>query len=244
MPRRLALTLVCMVGLSACGGSSHSSTTTRTTAAQVERTRLVSSLRASLETPTSPTASVPDLDNCIAQEASGLPLASLRTLASASATTAITDPLLARCVAKGKGVEFVRGVITDVVAGKLPPPVPALFSSCVEAGVNQLTPAQLALALNRSATGSQAYSRQIGQRISVACIQKPAVFAQWRKGWIGGIRSVLNTHHLPAAYVNCVLGKAAQIRPLQLVGLGRSGSPAETAYGKKIGHECQAAVGG
>lgn len=150
---------------------------------------------------------------------------------------------MARCVAQGKGLEFFRGVIADVVSGKLPPPIPAAFTSCVAAGVNRLTPAQLAAALNQSATGSQGYSRRIGQQVASACVQKPAVYAQWRKMWVSTLRHILNGHHLPAAYVNCVLRKASQISPLELVKLGQSGSVAETAYGNKLGHECQAAVG-
>lgn len=173
-----------------------------------------------------------------------LPLASLRTLASYSVTTAVTDPLLARCVAQGKGLGFVRGVIADVVSGRLPPPIPAAFSRCVAAGATRLTPGQLAAALDQSATGSQADSRRIGQRVASACIQKPAIYAQWRKMWVGMLRHILDGHHLRQAYVNCVLGRAGQIRPLELVKLGQSGSAAETAYGHKLGHECQAAAGG
>ncbi|MBV9801698.1 MAG: hypothetical protein JO130_00845 [Solirubrobacterales bacterium] len=244
MRRRLALTFVALLGLSACGGSTQHSTTTRTTAADAERTRLLSSLRTSLDAPTSPLANVEDLDNCIVQQAKALPLASLRTLASASVNTEVTDPLLARCVEQGKGLAFVRGVMADIVSGKLPPPVPAAFTSCVVAGVDKLTSAQLALALNQSATGSQTATRQIGERISVACIEEPPVFAQWRKELIGEIRHVLNGHHLPASYVNCVLGKAGQIRPQQLVKLAQSSSAAETAYGQELSHECRAAVGG
>lgn len=244
--KRLALIILAVTGMtaSACGGSSPSTTTTRTSAAQAERTRLESQLRASLEAPTSPTADVQDLDSCIVEQAGRLPLANLRTLAGSSVSVSVTDPLLARCVAQGKGLSFVRGAIADVVAGKLPPPVPAAFSNCVVAGVNRLTTAQLAAAFNSDATGSQASSRRIGQQLSLACIEKPAVFAQWRRLWIAGVKHVLAGQHLPAAYANCIVAKAAQIRPLELVKLGQSGSKAEKAYGHNLGRECQAAVGG
>jgi hypothetical protein len=242
--RRLTLILVGLLSLSACGGASHSSSTTRTSAASAEQTRLLSELRAGLEDPTSPVANVRDLDECIVQQAKRLPLASLRKLASANAGTADTNPLVARCVAQGKGLSWVRGVIANVVGGKLPPPIPANFSTCVVAGVNQLTPAQLAAALNKGATGDQSYSRKLGQRIALDCIQKPAVFAQWRKLWVAEIRRSLQGHHLPAPFVQCVLGKAGQIGAKPLVKLVQSGTGAETAYGEKLGRECRASVSG
>ncbi len=234
-----------VVGLTACGGGAgHSgSTTTRTSATSAEQTRLLSQLRAGLAAPTSPLAGVTDLDDCIVEQARGLPLSSLRKLAAANVSTAVTDPLLARCVAQGKGLPFVRGVIADVVAGKLPPPIPASFSRCVVASVDTLTPAQLATALNQGSTGDQAYSRALGRRLALACVQKPAVFAQWRRLWVEGIRRSLQGHHLPAAYLQCVLGKAGQIGSAELVKLVQSGSAAETAYGRQLGRECRAAVG-
>lgn len=241
--RRAALLLIALIGLGGCGGGSSSSTTTRASAANPERTRLLSDLRASLEAPTSPVAQESDLDDCIVQQARGLPLARLRTLAAANVSTSVTDPLVARCVAQGKGLSFVRGVIADVVAGKLPPPIPASFSNCVVAGVDTLTPAQLAAALNKGATGNQSYSRALGQRLALACVQKPGVFEQWRKLWVEGIGKTLQGHQLPAAFVHCVLGKAGQIGPSELVKLVQSGTAAETAYGRQIGRECRAAVG-
>jgi hypothetical protein len=102
----------------------------------------------------------------------------------------------------------VRGVIAGVVAGKLPAPIPADFTRCVVASVNMLTPQQLAAAFNRAATGDQSYSRQLGERIGVTCVQKPAIFAHWRDMWVSGIRRSLQGHKLPARFVQCVLDRA------------------------------------
>jgi hypothetical protein len=249
--RPVPLVIALLVGLllaTACGGGTshpqHSTTKTQTSAASTERTRLLSELRSGLEAPASPVANVSDLDDCIVQQASGLPLATVRKLATANPDASITDPLLARCVAQGKGLSFVRGVIADVVAGKLPPPIPAAFSRCVVAGVDTLTPAQLAAALNQGATGNQSYSRRLGQRLALACVEKPSVFAQWRKLWVAGIRRSLNGQHLPAAFEQCVLAKADRIGGADLVKLVQEGSAAETAYGQKLGRECRSAVSG
>lgn len=238
--RRGVLILVGLLSLSGCGGASHTSSSTRTTAAaNPERTRLESELRSGLEDPSSPVAGVHDLDECIVQQAKDLPLASLRKLATGDVGTADTNPLVARCVAQGKGLSWVRGVIANVVSGKLPPPVPAAFSKCLLAGVNQLTPNQLATALNRGANGNQAYSRRLGRQIAFACVKKPAVFGPWRKLWLSEIRRSLTGRHLPATFVQCVLDKAGKIGPTDLVKLVQAGSAAETAYGEKLGRACR-----
>jgi hypothetical protein len=232
------------LGVGACGGASHSSSTTRTAAANPEQTRLLSQLRSGLEDPTSPVANVRDLDECIVQQAKHLPLASVRKLAAGSVGTADTNPLVARCIAQGKGLSWVRGTIADVVAGKLPPPIPAAFHKCVVAGVGKLTPAQLAASLNKSAAGDQSYSRRLGQRIALDCVQKPPVFKVWRKLWVADIRRSLNGRHLPAAFVQCVLDKAGKIGATELVKLVQAGSAAETAYGEKLGRACRASLSG
>jgi hypothetical protein len=234
------------VVVSACGGDSpsSSSSTTRTAAATPEQARLLSELRSGLENPTSPVAHVHDLDDCIVQQAKGLPLATLRKLGAGDVGIADTNPLVARCVAQGKGLSWVRGVIASVVSGKLPPPVPAAFSKCLLAGVNKLTPDQLATALNRGANGNQAYSRRLGRQIALACVKKPAVFGPWRKLWLAEIRRSLNGRHLPAAFVQCVLDKAAKIGATQLIELVQAGSAAETAYGEKLGRACRPSLSG
>ncbi len=241
--RRAIVILVGLLSVSACGGASHSSSTTRTSAASAERTRLVSELQAGLEAPESPVANVRDLDACIVGEARALPLATLRKLAtSANVSTSDTNPLVARCVAQGKGLTWVRGVIAGVVSGKLPAPIPTEFRRCVVAGVGKLTPAQLAAALNKGANGNQDYSRRLGRRIALDCLGKPHVFAQWRKLWLDGIRRSLAGRHLPAAFTQCVLDKAGQIGAAELVKLVQSGSAAETAYGEKLGRECRSTL--
>jgi hypothetical protein len=238
--------VVGLLALSACGGNSHdsSASTTRTSASSAERTRLLSQLRAGLEDPSSPVANVRDLDECIVQQGQSLPLAKLRKLTSGNVDTADTDPLVARCVAQGKGLTWVRGVIANAVAGKLPAPIPDSFSKCVVAGVGTLTPAQLAAALDQEATGNQAYSRRLGQRLALACVEKPAVFGQWRKLWVAEIRQSLNGRHLPASFVQCVLGKARQIGAAELIKLVQAGTAAETAYGEKLGRECRPSLSG
>jgi hypothetical protein len=241
------LILVALFSLSACGGassSSQSSSTTHTTAANPEQTRLLSQLRAGLEDPSSPVANVRDLDECIVQQAKGLSPASLRKLAAGDVGTADTDPLVARCVAQGKGLNWVRGVVANVVAGKLTPPIPDAFRKCVVAGVGTLTPAQLAAALKQEATGNQALSRRLGRRLALSCIKKPAIFAQWRKLWVAEIRRSLNGRDLPAAFVACVLDKAGKIGATELVKLVQAGSAAETAYGEKLGRACRPALSG
>ncbi len=238
--------LVGLLAVTACGGgASHTSSTTRTSAASAERTRLVSELRASLEAPESPVANVRDLDECIVGEARALPLATLRKLATATnVSTSDTNPLVARCVVQGKGLTWVRGVIAGVVAGKLPALVPTEFRKCVVAGVDKLTPAQLAAALNKGANGNQDYSRRLGQRIALDCIKQPHVYAQWRKLWVDGIRRSLAGRNLPTAFTQCVLDKAGQIGATELVKLVQSGSAAETAYGEKLGRECRSTLSG
>ncbi|HKO29378.1 MAG TPA: hypothetical protein VJU80_18100 [Solirubrobacteraceae bacterium] len=244
--RRLILLLVGSLTVTACGGGSTSSSTstTRTAAANPEQARLLTQLRSGLEEPTSPIAKVRDLDECIVQQAKRLPLASLRKLAAGDVGIADTNPLVARCVAQGKGLSWVRGVIANVVSGKLPPPVPAAFSQCLLAGVNKLTPDQLATALNKGANGNQAYSRRLGRQIALACVKKPAVFGPWRKLWLTEIRRSLSGRHLPAAFVHCVLDKAGKIGPTELVKLVQAGSAAETAYGEKLGRACRPSLSG
>lgn len=237
--RRLTLILVALLGVSACGGSSPSSSTTHTAAANPERTRLLTALRSGLEDPSSPVANVRDLDECIVQEAKALPLATLRKLASGTVDIADTNPLVARCVAQGKGLSWVRGVIANVVAGKLTAPVPDAFKKCLLTGVGALAPGQLAAALTKGAHGNQAYARQLGQRIALDCVKQPAVFGPWRKLWVADIRGSLNGRHLPPAFVQCVLDKAGKIPPAQLVSLLQAGTAAETAYGEKLGRACR-----
>lgn len=58
MRRDLALTLAALTVLSGCGAGAQHSTSTKTTAADAVRTRLLSSLHNSLEAPTSPVADV------------------------------------------------------------------------------------------------------------------------------------------------------------------------------------------
>lgn len=242
--------LVGLLSLSACGGSSHSSTsstgssTTHTAAANPEQTRLLSALRSGLEDPASPVANVRDLDECIVQQAKRLPLATLRKLASGNVDTSDTDPLVARCVAQGKGLSYVRGVVANAVAGKLNPPIPAFFRKCVVAGVGTLSPAELATALNTEGAGRQDYSRRLGRRLALACVKKPAVYREWRKVWVGQIRSSLNGRHLPAAFVQCVLDKAGQIGATELLNLVQAGPAAETAYGEKLGRACRPSLSG
>jgi hypothetical protein len=204
---------------------------------------LEAELRSSLEAPTSPLSRARELDECVVQQAGGLPLASLRNLATSNPGVSEVDPLLARCVALGKGLSWVRGVIADVVAGKLPPPIPVDFTRCVVAGVDTLSPAQLAAALNQGATGNQSSSRRLGQGIALACVEKPAIFAHWRGLWVSGIQHSLQGHHLPAKFVQCVLGKAGQIDAAQLTTLVQAGSAAENAYGQRLGRACRAAIG-
>jgi len=244
--RRVILVLLGLLSLSACGGASHSSgtSTTHTTAANPEQTRLLSELRSALEDPASPLANVRDLDECIVQQAKRLPMAALRKLASGDASTSDTDPLTARCVAQGKGLNYVRGVVANVVAGKLKPPIPASFRNCVVAGVGALPPAQLAAALNQEGVGRHDYSQRLGRRLALACVKKPAIFRQWQKVWVAQIRSSLNGRHLPAAFVQCVLGKAGQVGATQLINLVQAGAAAETAYGEKLGRACRSSLSG
>jgi hypothetical protein len=234
--------LVVLFGVSACGGASPSSSTTRTTrtaAASPERTRLESELRSGLEDPSSPVANVHDLDECIVQQAKRLPLATLRKLAGGNVGISDTNPLVARCVAQGKGLSWVRGVVADVVAGKLAAPVPNAFSNCVVAGVDKLPPAQLAAALNKGANGDQSYSRRLGRQIALACVKKPVVFGPFRKLWVANVGRSLNGRHLPPAFVRCVLDKAGQIGATELIKLVQAGPAAETAYGERLGRACR-----
>jgi hypothetical protein len=240
-----------LLGLGACGGGGGSTTgsnaagsktsPTRTTAASPERTRLESALRASLEAPGSQLAGARDLDECVVQQSSALPLTSLRKLVTAQSDRPVADPLLARCVAQGKGVSWIRGAIAASVAGNLPPSTPPRFSHCMIAGVDRLTPAQLAAALQKGANGDESYSVRLGRRIALGCVQAPGVFDEYRKLFLSGIRATLERRHLPPAFVQCVLNKAGAMSPKTLATLIQGGSAVENAYGQKLGRECRVA---
>jgi hypothetical protein len=242
----IVLGLLGLLGLGACGGGAGSSTagsktsTTRTAAASPERARLESALRASLEAPSSQLAGARDLDECVVQQASALPLASLRKLATAQTDRLVADPLLARCVARGKGVSWIRGAIAASVAGNLPSSTPPRFSHCMIAGVDQLTPAQLAAALQEGANGDESYSVRLGRRIALGCLGQPGVFGEYRKLFLSGIRATLERRHLPPAFVQCVLNKAGKMSPQTLTKLIEGGSAVENTYGQKLGRECRA----
>ncbi len=147
-------------------------------------------------------------------------------------------------MAQGKGVSWFRGVLAGEVAGRLASPIPAAYDKCIAAGVKQLSAQQLATAVSRSTTGDASYARQLGRSIGFGCLQKPAVFAQFHKLWLSGIRKSLQGHHLPAAFVQCVVAKAAQIGPSQLSKLVQAGSASESKYGEKLGRECRSTVTG
>jgi hypothetical protein len=230
--------VVGLLGLGACGGGGKSSTQTTTSAASAERTRLESQLRSSLEAPTSELASARDLDSCVLDEAREMPLPTLRRLA-ASDQVAVADPLLARCVAQGKGLSWIRGAVATTVTGQLPASTPPAFIHCALAGVDRLTSAQLATALQRGASGNQAYSVRLGQRIALLCIQKPGIFEQYRRQLVIGIRESLAGRHLPAPFVQCVLNRANHISPVQLATLVQGGPGVENAFGQKLGRECR-----
>jgi hypothetical protein len=225
----------------ACGGSSgSSSTSTHPSAASAERARLESRLRSSLEAPTSELASARDLDSCVLEQAHGLPLPTLRLLAT-SDQVSVADPLLARCVAQGKGLSWIRGAIAASVAGNLPSSTPPKFTHCMIAGVDGLTPADLAAALRKGATGDRSYSVRLGRRIALECVQKPDVFAAYLPLFLTGIRASLERRHLPRAFVQCVVDKAGKMSPQTLTTLIQGGSAVENAYGQKLGRECHAA---
>jgi hypothetical protein len=229
-----------LVGLGACGGGAGS-TSTRTSTTSAERTRLLSQLRSSVEAPSSELASAHDLDECVVQEAGGLPLARLRKLVTANTDRPDADPLLARCVEQGKGLSWIRGAIATSVTGQLPASTPPAFIRCALAGVDRLTPAQLAAALEQGASGNQAYSVRLGERIALVCIQKPGIFEEYRKQVVIGIRQTLARRHLPAPFVQCVLNRANHMSPADLAGLVQGGPGVENAFGQKLGRECRAA---
>src|SRR5437016_934636 len=99
-----------LLGLTACGGSSNSSTSTHTSAASAERTRLENQLRSSLEASGSPVKGVTDLNDCIVQQGGALPLPQLRQLAASQLGTPV-GRLVGRCISQGKGLSWARGVI-------------------------------------------------------------------------------------------------------------------------------------
>lgn len=236
------LALVAVLGLSACGGSSSHTASTRSTSAPTsspERTNLLAQLRANMESTQSTVAGVSDLEDCIVQQAGELPLPQLRAVASPQVASSVTDPLVAHCVASGKGASVVRHAIAEVVAGRLPAPVPANFTNCILSGVHTLSATQVARAINSSASADQAYARDVGERLALACIRRPAVFASWRRVWIGGVRhSLQQGRQLTPAFRRCVLQKAAHITPDELIKLVRGGPPAQTGYGRHLGELC------
>ncbi len=253
----VVLVTVLALGLSACGGGGGTTTGTGTTsgagastgtgtttraasASGSERSKLLAQLRANVESPGSTVSGETDLDSCIVEQAGKLPLAQLRAVASSQAGGSVTNPLVARCVALGRGLAFVRAAIADVVAGKLPAPVPANFTRCVVNGVHALSAQQLARAVNGASATDQAYARHLGEELAIDCIGQPAIFVQWRQLWLGNVRRSLQGHNLSAAFKRCALAKAARISPAELKKLVTAGSAAETAYGRRLGRECRA----
>ena len=231
-----------LLGLTACGGSGSSSST-RTSAASAERTRLETQLRSSLEAPGSELAGARDLDECVVQQANGLPLASLRTLVTAPTDRPVADPLLARCVAQGKGLSWIRGAIAGAAAGALSPSTPPSFTHCMVAGVDQLTAAQLSAALQSAATGDQSASLRLGQGVALACVQKPGIFEIYRGFVVSGIRNSLQRRHLPPAYERCLLKKAGETSPRQLATIIEGSPGVSKAFGEKLAQGCRAALG-
>jgi len=244
--RLLVLGLAAVIPLSACGGGgSHatSSPSTSSPAPPPERTRLLTQVRSNLQASLSMMPEVTDLEDCVVGEAGKLPLSQLRVVASPRAGSSVTDPLLAHCVALGKGLEFVRGAIADVVAGKLPAPVPASFTRCVVAGVHALSAAALARAIDSSSSTGQAYARGVGERLALGCIRRPAVFAAWRRLWIGRVRRSLQAgRRLTPAFRTCALHKASNITAAQLIKIVQGGPAAETGYGRHLGELCRTAA--
>ncbi len=195
-----------------------------------------------MESTQSTVAGIGDLEDCIVQNAGELPLAQLRAVALPQVASSVTDPLVAHCVASGKGVSVVRQAIANVVAGKLPAPIPASFARCVVSGVHTLTAVQLARAINSSSTTDQAYARQLGQRLALACIRRPAVFAAWRRLWLVSVRNSLRQgRQLTPAFRQCVYQKASHVKPNQLIKLMQGGLTAQTGYGRHLGELCRAA---
>jgi hypothetical protein len=230
-----------LLGVSGCGSSGKHSTTS---AASAERTRLIAQLRTMLEGPSSPLAGAPDLDACVLHQANGLPLRTVRILASSQPDRAVADPVLARCVAQGKGLSFFRRQISTSATGQLQASASPRFLRCMAGGVDRLSPAQLAAALNKQATGDQTYALRLGQGIALGCIQQPGIFEQYRKQWLIGLRGGLERRHAPPAFVRCVVNKASHIGPAELTKLLQASPADENAFGQKLGRECHAGPSG
>ena len=243
--RLLLLAVVGALGVSACGGgSSHTASTGSTSATTTsgERTKLLAQLRANMNASETTVTGVSDLEDCIVEEANKMSLSQLRVVASPNVASSVTDPLVAHCVALGKGLSFVRQEIANVVAGKLPAPIPKSFATCVASGVHTLTAAQLARAINGSSSADQVYARALGRRLALACIRHRAVFASWRRVWLLSVRhSLAQGRQLTPAFRQCVYAKASHITPDQLIKLVQGGLTAQTGYGRHLGELCRAA---
>jgi hypothetical protein len=187
-------------------------------------------------------AGIGSLADCIVQQAGTLSFSQLRAIASARVASSVIDPLVAHCVKLGNGVSLVRKAITELVVGRLPAPVSARFTRCIDGGVAGLSAPQLARAINSSASGDQEYARDVGEQLALACIRRPAAFASWRRAWLGGVRrSLARGRQLTPAFRRCVLKQASDITPDQLIKLVRNGPPAQTGYGRHLGELCRGA---
>jgi hypothetical protein len=153
--------------------------------------------------------------------------------------------VLARCVAQGKGLSWIRRQVAVSATGQLKTSAGVggtQFLNCMVDGVDHLSASQLAAALNSEATGDQTYSIHLGKRIALACIQKPGIFEQYRRRWLTGLRKTLEQRHLPPAFVQCVVNKAEHIRPAELTKLFQATTAEQNAYGQKLGRACRGAA--
>jgi hypothetical protein len=238
----LLLVPVLALGLTACGGQS-------------ERTRLLSQLRTDMHQ-SAPMGVysdgaltlrvTPGLVNCLVAQAKPLPVSELRQLASANPSRALVLPLLAHCVARGYGAAGVQAAVVQAVSAQLPPELPAVFRTCVEAKVASLSHAQLAqifMAASRSQTAAQNYGAGLG----MSCLRDhPAVVRQLV---IVGMRRAMAGSTLPPAFGQCMIGQVEKVPVSELLALLAGGSAATdqaagNALGRRLAPACVAKVRG
>jgi hypothetical protein len=181
----------------------------------------------------------PDLSACIAQEARGLPIGQLRTLAhTGSALPPAERPLVAQligdCLRHGKGLTAFRAAVASSIRAHIAPGLPAVYTQCAVTKSNSLTIDQLVSTIAHPGAGFQ-----IGVQLGLQCLREPAVFSALRGSFITSIKASTEASTLPAAFKACLLQKANGITQTQLEQLLiqriNGGAAAETASAQALG---------
>lgn len=199
------------LALAACGSSSNG-----------DRTKLSAQISSQLAASGVPA----DLASCVSQQAKGLPIDQLRSLANAgsNASGSVKQQavhLVTTCVSQGKGLaglhqQIVAGIVNRAATTNLPP----VFTSCLEARANQTTPAQLsqltALYASGNTTLGHAEAQKLGAQLAVQCLHQNDVLNALRGKFVAPFEASLSKSKFSAAFKGCLLTKAKTISTSKL----------------------------